>query len=127
MPLALCRRSPSSARRPALALSAPAASRLISKHHIASVQSVSSGATADLASAFAESDGKPLRYPKLDTSGCGRLKDVTRKAFEAALRSREDNLFKRAYEQALASTHNKTHARLSVQRGDASRCCGRCG
>ena len=62
------------------------------------------------------SDGKPLSRPRLDPAGCGRLKDVTRKAFDAALRRKDDNLFKRAYEQSLASTHNKTHARLSVQR-----------
>lgn len=62
------------------------------------------------------SDGKPLSRPKLDPAGCGRLKDVTRKAFDAALRRRDDNLFKRAYERALVNTHNKTHARLSVQR-----------
>lgn len=62
------------------------------------------------------SDGKLLSHPKLDPSGCGRLKDVTRKAFEAALRRKDDNMFKRAYERSLSSTHNKTHARLSVQR-----------
>lgn len=62
------------------------------------------------------SDGKPLSRPRLDPAGCGRLKDVTRKAFDAALRRKDDNLFKRAYERSLASTHNKTHARLSVQR-----------
>lgn len=28
------------------------------------------------------SNGKPLRRPRLDRSGCGRLKDVSRKAFE---------------------------------------------
>ena len=32
------------------------------------------------------SNGKPLRRPKLDYSGCGRLKDVARKAFEASVR-----------------------------------------
>ena len=62
------------------------------------------------------SDGKPLSRPRLDPAGCGRLKDVTRKAFDAALRRKDDNLFKRAYERSLASTYNKTHARLSVQR-----------
>jgi transposase len=62
------------------------------------------------------SDGKPLRHPQLDRSGCGRLKDVTRKAFEVAVRARTDNSFKRAYEEALERTHNETHARLSVQR-----------
>lgn len=62
------------------------------------------------------SNGKPLRRPRLDRSGCGRLKDVSRKAFEVALRSREDNGFKRAYQRALETTHDATHARLTVQR-----------
>jgi transposase len=62
------------------------------------------------------SNGKPLRRPRLDRNGCGRLKDVSRKAFEAALRSSQDNGFKRAYQRALATTHDATHARLSVQR-----------
>jgi len=62
------------------------------------------------------SDGKLLSYPRLDRAGCGRLKDVSRKAFDAALRRKDDNAFKRAYERALESTHDKTHARLSVQR-----------
>jgi transposase len=62
------------------------------------------------------SNGKPLRRPRLDRNGCGRLKDVTRKAFEAALRTRHDNGFQRAYRQALETTHDKTHARLTVQR-----------
>jgi transposase len=62
------------------------------------------------------SDGKPLAHPHLDRAGCGVLKDVIRKAFEAAMRSREPNGFQRAYRQTLASTHNKVHARLSVMR-----------
>src|SRR5258706_225912 len=63
------------------------------------------------------SNGKPLRRPKLDySSGCGRLKDLSRKAFEAALRRRQDNGFKRTYQRALETTHDKTHARLTVQR-----------
>jgi transposase len=62
------------------------------------------------------SNGKPLRRPKLDYSGCGRLKDVSRKAFDVALRSRTDNSFKRSYQRALQTTHDKTHARLTVQR-----------
>jgi transposase len=62
------------------------------------------------------SNGKPLRRPRLDRNGCGRLKDVTRKAFEAALRTHQDNGFKRAYRRALETTHDKTHARLTVQR-----------
>jgi transposase len=62
------------------------------------------------------SNGKPLRRPRLDRSGCGRLKDVSRKAFEVAVRSQKDNGFKRAYQRALETTHDATHARLTVQR-----------
>ena len=62
------------------------------------------------------SNGKPLRRPRLDRSGCGRLKDISRKAFDVAVRSRHDNGFKRAYQRALETTHDKTHARLTVQR-----------
>jgi transposase len=62
------------------------------------------------------SNGKPLRRPRLDRFGCGRLKDVSRKAFDAAVRSRQDNGFKRAYLRALETTHDRTHARLTVQR-----------
>lgn len=62
------------------------------------------------------SNGRPLRRPRLDRNGCGRLKDVSRKAFEAAMRSSQDNGFKRAYQRALETTHDTTHARLTVQR-----------
>jgi transposase len=62
------------------------------------------------------SNGKPLRRPRLDRSGCGRLKDVSRKAFEAALRRQDNNGFKRAYYGALEQTHDPRHARLTVQR-----------
>jgi transposase len=62
------------------------------------------------------SNGKPLRRPRLDRSGCGRLKDMSRKAFDVAIRSRQDNGFKRTYLRALETTHDKIHARLTVQR-----------
>ena len=62
------------------------------------------------------SNGKPLRRPKLDYSGCGRLKDVSRKAFDVAQRLRTENGFQRTYQRALETTHDKTHARLTVQR-----------
>ena len=62
------------------------------------------------------SNGKPLRRPRLDRNGCGRLKDVSRKAFDAALRSSQNNGFQRAYHRALETTHDATQARLSVQR-----------
>jgi transposase len=62
------------------------------------------------------SNGKPLRRPRLDRSGRGALKDVSRKAFEAALRRQDNNGFKRAYHRALETTHDPRHARLTVQR-----------
>ena len=62
------------------------------------------------------SNGKPLRRPRIDRGGCGRLKDVSRKAFEAALRRKDNNGFQRAYYRALEQTHDATHARLTVQR-----------
>lgn len=62
------------------------------------------------------SDGKLLAHPRLDINGCGALKDVSRKAFDAAMRCEKDNSFKCAYEQTLANTNDKVHARLTVQR-----------
>lgn len=59
-----------------------------------------------------ESNGKRLSHPRLDHAGNGSLKDVSRKVFEAARRTRADNSFKRAYEQSLANTRNEVHARL---------------
>lgn len=66
--------------------------------------------------AHRSSDGKLLAHPRLDRNGCGALKDVSRKAFEAALRCQKDNSFKRSFEKSLANTHDKVHARLSTQR-----------
>lgn len=65
---------------------------------------------------YRSSDGQLLSHPKLDRAGCGTLKDVARKAFEVAVKRQDDNQFKRAFEQALARTHDKTHARLTVMR-----------
>ena len=65
---------------------------------------------------YRSSDGQPLSHPRLDRAGCGPLKDVARKAFQVAVNSKADNQFKRAFEQALASTHDQTHARLTVMR-----------
>ena len=45
---------------------------------------------------------------------------MTRKAFTAALRSKGDNAFKRAYALSLERTRSETHARLNVQRKFAS-------
>jgi hypothetical protein len=44
------------------------------------------------------------------------LKDVSRKAFDVAISALEDNGFKRTYLRALETTHDATHARLTVQR-----------
>lgn len=70
-----------------------------------------------LAVAHPMSDGKPLAYECLDRwSGNPKLKDVSRKAFLGAMRSRQENAFQRAYAASLKRTHDKTHARLNVQR-----------
>ncbi len=63
-----------------------------------------------------ESNGKRLAHPRLDSSGVGSLKDCSRKVFEAARRTKNDNAFKRAFEQSLLNTKNAVHARLSTQR-----------
>ncbi len=64
----------------------------------------------------ANQTAKGLAHPRLDSAGVGSLKDVSRKVFEAARRTKKDNSFKRAYEQSLANTKNAVHARLSAQR-----------
>lgn len=62
------------------------------------------------------SDGKPLGRRRLDRNGHGSLKDLSRKAFAAALKTREENQFQRGYRAALSRTQDKTHARLTTQR-----------
>ncbi len=62
------------------------------------------------------SDGTPLGRKRLDPNGNGRLKELSRTVFLGAMRSREDNRFKRAHQATLEGTHDKTHARLSTQR-----------
>lgn len=64
-----------------------------------------------------ESNGKRLSHPRLDSSGNGSLKDVSRKVFEAAIRSsKRSNSFKRFYERCFEGTKNEVHARLSTMR-----------
>jgi len=63
-----------------------------------------------------ETGGKSMRRQHLDPSGNGALKDISNKAFRAALRTRGDNQLKRAYARSLAETGNEDHARLTVQR-----------
>ncbi|MCW5960877.1 MAG: hypothetical protein KIS76_12005 [Pyrinomonadaceae bacterium] len=57
-----------------------------------------------------------LAHPRLGAAGVGSLRDVSRKIFEAARRTKSDNSFKRIYESSLANTKNAVHARLSTQR-----------
>ena len=71
---------------------------------------------ARLAIARRESNGKRLSHPRLDSAGIGSLKDVSRKVFEAARRTKHDNSFKRFYNESLERTKNQVHARLSTQR-----------
>jgi transposase len=63
-----------------------------------------------------ESNGKRLSHPRLDCAGVGSLKDVSRKVFEAARRTKQDNSFKRFYHESIEQTKNQVHARLSTQR-----------
>jgi transposase len=62
------------------------------------------------------SDGKQRGPQRLDRTGHGKLKDLSRKALIAALHTRSDNAFKRAYQQTLERTHKAIHARLTTQR-----------
>jgi transposase len=62
------------------------------------------------------SDGKPLGRKRLDRNGNGRLKKMTRVVFTAAMRTKNDNAFRRTYQATLSRTHESTHARLTVQR-----------
>ncbi|MFQ6090876.1 MAG: transposase [Candidatus Bipolaricaulia bacterium] len=50
------------------------------------------------------SDSQPLGYRRLDRSGNGRLKDMSRKAFEAAMKTKEDHAFKRCFRRSLQRT-----------------------
>lgn len=62
------------------------------------------------------SDGKRLCYQRLDPSGHGRLKNMSRKAFEGAMHTKEENAFQRCYRRSLERTQDATHARLTTQR-----------
>ena len=72
------------------------------------------------------SDGKRLGLKRLDHTGLGRLKDVSRKAFISARHSQSNNAFKRSSQQTLARTHND-HMPASPPNGKFSRYCGQCG
>ena len=53
---------------------------------------------------------------RLDRTGHGRLKDLSRKAVIAALHTHSDNACKRTYRQTRERTPNAIHARLTTQR-----------
>jgi len=62
------------------------------------------------------SDGSPLGPEHIDKSGNGRMKDISRKAFERALGTKRPNGIKDFYLGSLSRTGNKTSARLNTQR-----------
>lgn len=62
------------------------------------------------------SDGKPLGRQRLDWNGNGRLKYMSQQAFGGAMKTKCDNMFKRAFRATLHRTQDSTHARLSTQR-----------
>jgi hypothetical protein len=62
------------------------------------------------------SNGKPLGYRRLDKNGNGALKDLSRKAFMAALRTKASNAFQRFYRSSRKRTGHEMHARLNTQR-----------
>jgi transposase len=66
--------------------------------------------------AWRMSDGKPLGRQSLDRNGCGILKDLSRKAFDANLKRKEESAFRRTFNAAWDRTGDKVHARLTVQR-----------
>jgi len=60
------------------------------------------------------SDGKPLGFQRIDSSGLGELKALSYRSFMAAMKG--DNEVKRFYLDSLKRTHSRKHARLNTQR-----------
>ncbi|NIT13461.1 MAG: transposase [Gammaproteobacteria bacterium] len=60
------------------------------------------------------SDGKPLGFKRLDSSGVGELKALSFRAFMAAMKG--DNEVRRFFLNSLKRTHSRKHARLNTQR-----------
>lgn len=61
-----------------------------------------------------QSNGEPLGRQRLDSSGVGILKGLSFQAFCASRLG--DNEFQRHYQESLARTQDRTHARLNTQR-----------
>jgi transposase len=62
------------------------------------------------------SDGSPLGPEHIDKSGNGKMKDLSRKAFESAVWTKRTNGIKDFYLRSLRSTGKETSARLNTQR-----------
>lgn len=62
------------------------------------------------------SDGVNLGPERLSRSGNGSMKDLSRKAYEAAMRTRDPNGIKTFYGRSLSRTGDPNHARLNTQR-----------
>lgn len=62
------------------------------------------------------SDGVSMGRERLNRSGNGSMKDLSRKAFEAAMRTRDPNGIKIFYRRSLSRTGDQNHARLNTQR-----------
>jgi hypothetical protein len=90
------------------------------RRHTASRRSRSSGATASSASAVRLrrdvcTRGKPLGYEQLDPTGRSELKAMSYQAWLAVLRH-SGNEVATFFEESLARTGDRTHARLNTQR-----------
>jgi len=62
------------------------------------------------------SDGSPLGPEHIDKSGNGKMKDISRKAFESAIGTKRPNGIKDFYLRSLSRTKNETSARMNTQR-----------
>lgn len=62
------------------------------------------------------SNGKSLGYKRIDPSGSGVLKAMSYRTWLGAMRCSDTNEVRQFYEESLARTQNRTHARLNTQR-----------
>lgn len=62
------------------------------------------------------SGDRELGHRHLDKAGNGTLKDVSRKAFQGAMKTTKSNAIRRFFEASLERTGSEVHARLSTQR-----------
>ncbi|MBU4173321.1 MAG: transposase [Actinobacteria bacterium] len=69
-----------------------------------------------LAVVGSESGDKPLGPEHLNRDGNGTLKDISRKAYNGAMRTKEPNGIKEFHRRSLQRTGDRTNARLNTQR-----------